>query len=313
MARPKKTGLDYFPFDADFFTDTKIRAVKAHYGVEGISLYIYCLCEIYPKGFFCCADEDFCDCAAADLGLTDERVAEILQFFCRKSLFDGRLFQERGVLTSAAVQSRFQEACKSFHREFTVDGTLWLLPPEETLPFINTGSAIRKQLEDNGFLQENPGFSQENPGFLQEKCTKESKEKESKAEESKEKEIKADESKKNQTKANESKAEESKAPAERLAAANNNSFSAYNSDKASQADNPYDLRIALSKMYGEQNVREYEQKFRSWAAKQGHINAAMYPTISRWMEQDCIQKNYEEISSADYDDVMEELRRQYST
>ena len=34
MARPRKTGLDYFPFDVDFFEDEKIVAIAGEFGLK---------------------------------------------------------------------------------------------------------------------------------------------------------------------------------------------------------------------------------------------------------------------------------------
>lgn len=35
MARPNKTGLDYFPLDIDFFDDEKIVAISGEFGIKG--------------------------------------------------------------------------------------------------------------------------------------------------------------------------------------------------------------------------------------------------------------------------------------
>lgn len=43
MARPMKNGLTYFPFDVDFFTDKKIKRLRAKYGADGIAVYMYLL------------------------------------------------------------------------------------------------------------------------------------------------------------------------------------------------------------------------------------------------------------------------------
>ena len=34
MARPNKTGLDYFPLDIDFFDDEKIVAISGEFGIS---------------------------------------------------------------------------------------------------------------------------------------------------------------------------------------------------------------------------------------------------------------------------------------
>ena len=47
MARPQKEGLEYFSLDVDFFSDRKIKILKGRFGADGITYYLYLLCEIY--------------------------------------------------------------------------------------------------------------------------------------------------------------------------------------------------------------------------------------------------------------------------
>ena len=58
MARPKKTGLDYFPFDVQFFSNKKIKILKARYGTDGVVLFLFLLCEIYKNGYYLIWDDD---------------------------------------------------------------------------------------------------------------------------------------------------------------------------------------------------------------------------------------------------------------
>ena len=51
MARKKQEGNRFFRMDADFFSDRKIKILKARYGADGIVLYLYLLCEIYKTGY----------------------------------------------------------------------------------------------------------------------------------------------------------------------------------------------------------------------------------------------------------------------
>ena len=52
MARPNKMGLDYFPFDVDFFNDEKIVAISGEFGIKGEIVVIKsALCDI-PKWIF---------------------------------------------------------------------------------------------------------------------------------------------------------------------------------------------------------------------------------------------------------------------
>ena len=46
MARPNKMGLDYFPFDVDFFNDEKIVAISGEFGIKGEIVVIKLLCDV---------------------------------------------------------------------------------------------------------------------------------------------------------------------------------------------------------------------------------------------------------------------------
>ena len=50
MARPYKTGLDYFPFDVDFFRDEKILSIAKEFGPKGELCVISTIVEIKERG-----------------------------------------------------------------------------------------------------------------------------------------------------------------------------------------------------------------------------------------------------------------------
>ena len=137
MARQQKDGLDYFPLDVDFFEDEKIKILRARYGTDGISLYIYLLCRIYKKGYYIKVDNDFEYILSADLNMGVDKVRQVLTFLLSRSLFDNTLFQSDAVLTSTGIQKRFQLAVKERAKKNPVKvGRFWLLEKEETKPFI---------------------------------------------------------------------------------------------------------------------------------------------------------------------------------
>lgn len=137
MARPQKKGLTYFPLDADFFEDNKIKILKARYKSDGIVLYMFLLCEIYKKGYYIKVDNDFEYIISDTLGIDQGKVKQVLNFLLKRSLFDNTLFSTDKVLTSAGIQRRFQEIIKEKARKNPVEvGRYWLLSKEETIPFI---------------------------------------------------------------------------------------------------------------------------------------------------------------------------------
>ena len=78
MARPMKNGLTYFPFDVDFFTDKKIKRLRAKYGADGIAVYMYLLCEIYRSGYYIEYDKDLILDISDELNLSEGSTTQIM-------------------------------------------------------------------------------------------------------------------------------------------------------------------------------------------------------------------------------------------
>lgn len=152
MARQQKAGLDYFPLDVNIFSDNKIRILKARYGVNGVSVYIYLLCEIYKNGYYMQWNDDLKFILADELNLTDGFIEQVLKFLLERSLFDGKLFQSDTILTSPGIQRRYQLAVKERAKKtpIRIKG-FWLLEAEETEPFIkvNPDFDFSKNLADS--------------------------------------------------------------------------------------------------------------------------------------------------------------------
>lgn len=152
MGRLRKEGNEFFSFDVDFFSDRKIKILKARYGADGITLYIYLLCEIYKNGFYLKLDEDFEFIVSDDLNMNSDKVKQVLTFLLERSMFDKQLFQSDAVLTSTGIQRRYQLMVKSraVKNPITVE-RYWLLSEEETETFIKVNSFLNnsKNNEDN--------------------------------------------------------------------------------------------------------------------------------------------------------------------
>lgn len=152
MGRLRKEGNEFFSFDVDFFSDRKIKILKARYGADGITLYIYLLCEIYKNGFYLKLDEDFEFIVSDDLNMNSDKVKQVLTFLLERSMFDKQLFQSDAVLTSTGIQRRYQLMVKSraVKNPITVE-RYWLLSKEETETFIKVNSFLNnsENYEDN--------------------------------------------------------------------------------------------------------------------------------------------------------------------
>ena len=169
MARQKKQGIDYFSLDCDFFSDRKIKILKSRYGADGITIFIYLLCEIYRNGYYIIVDDDFYYIVSDDLNMNSDKVKQVLTFLLERSMFDKQLFQSDAVLTSAGIQKRFQLAVKTRAKKNPIKvDRFWLLNKEETEPFIKV-----THFEDNS--ENNADNSKKNNDNSREESLKKSK------------------------------------------------------------------------------------------------------------------------------------------
>ena len=123
MARPHKKGLDYYSCDTDRYQDNKIKRLKHSFGVSGLAVYDYILCEIYrDKGCFIEWDESTAFNVSDYLGLKESLVNEIVNYCCAVCLFSKELLASEKVLTSFSIQERYAAICKSASRKN------WLIP-----------------------------------------------------------------------------------------------------------------------------------------------------------------------------------------
>lgn len=167
--RPLKQGLDYFPFDVDFFyADKKIKVLKAKYGCDGITVFVYLLCQIYKNGYYIRLDEDYEYIISDELKMEPEKIGQIINFLCGRSLFESKLFVSDKVLTSHGIQTRFQAAVKerASKRVLEVDADMWLLSSKETESYI-------KVTHFKSFSEKNLSKSEKNEGFSKEEVHKE--------------------------------------------------------------------------------------------------------------------------------------------
>ena len=186
MARPKRDGLLYFSLDTDFFyADRRIRALRTRFGSDGIVFYLYLLTEIYRAGYCIRWNSDTIESAMDELGFTEGLIEQIMTFLVGRSLLTriSILTDPDTIITSPGIQKRYQEAAKSLRRDVFVDPQTWLLPSEETLPFIKFGINADKSGKNASKSGKNPNKYGKNPGkeniLNKNKKEKEVKEKES--------------------------------------------------------------------------------------------------------------------------------------
>lgn len=182
MARPLKTGLDYFPLDVDFFEDDKVMLIAAEFGgAKAESLIIRLLCKIYKNGYYYQWGADQCLLMSKSIGVVEcstKWIQEVVQGLVRRCFFDEGCFNQFGILTSSAIQRRYISAIKD-RKDKVEDRPFWLLSSAET-------PTIDENTPDNSI---NPPNNSINPPDNAQSKVKESKVKESKEKESESKEV----------------------------------------------------------------------------------------------------------------------------
>ncbi len=137
MPRVQSNGIKYFSFDVDFFSDPKVKILKARYGTDGIAIYLYCLCLIYREGYYVKVDDDLYYVISDELKLSTETVEQVMTFLLKRSMLNEQLFKSDAILTGAGIQDRWQKAVKARAQKTPiVVSDYWLLGREETEPFI---------------------------------------------------------------------------------------------------------------------------------------------------------------------------------
>lgn len=128
MARPNKTGLDYFPFDVDFFEDEKIEAISGEFGLKGEIATVKLLCAVYDNGYFAVWNNLLKMKLLKRLpGFSIELLEQIVNRLVLWGFFEKSLFDSAGVLTSKGIQKRYFEATK---RRNTADNLVYVLNNE---------------------------------------------------------------------------------------------------------------------------------------------------------------------------------------
>ncbi len=113
MARPTKKGLDYFPFDVDFFEDEKIAAISGEFGLKGEIVAVKLLCAIYRNGYFILWNDALKMSLLRGLpGISLELLEQIVTRLVRWGFFEQTLFSTVSVLTSKGIQERYFKAIK---------------------------------------------------------------------------------------------------------------------------------------------------------------------------------------------------------
>lgn len=171
MARPIKSGLDYFPLDC--MLDDKIKLVEAEFGIKGFGVIIKLYQKIYAEqGYYCKWTEEVALLFAREIGLGGDVVSEIIKSAIKRGIFDKEMYERFTILTSSGIQKRYFEAAS--RRKAVLVNHEYLLISHTLLPQNVSTNPI--DVDINRFI------ASKNPqSKVKKRKVKESKEKESRA------------------------------------------------------------------------------------------------------------------------------------
>lgn len=112
MARPIKSGLDYYPLDVDILQDVKIKKLLHQQGGRALAVYVVLLSTIYKHGYYMDYEDDSAFMLAYDLHEQEDYVKEVIQYCVDIDLFNRKLFDEYHILTSHSIQERYNSVCR---------------------------------------------------------------------------------------------------------------------------------------------------------------------------------------------------------
>lgn len=115
MAKTCKVGIDYFPFNVDFFDDDKIKLIEAEFGGKGIDVTIRLLAKIYKEGYYYKWGRDEC-LLFAGARFVPSFVDEVISGLVRRCFFNEGCFNQFKILTSKAIQSRYFDAVRRYKK-----------------------------------------------------------------------------------------------------------------------------------------------------------------------------------------------------
>lgn len=143
MARPSKPGLDYFPLDCDFFSTPVMRMILRSHGKEGMAFLLCLKAEIFREnGFYITLDEGMLCKLEIDTDTDREDIIRYVENFTERGVFHRELYEKFHILTSAEIQRIYCEAIRTRakRRLIIVPNNFWLLSPEETPEYIDSGN-----------------------------------------------------------------------------------------------------------------------------------------------------------------------------
>lgn len=172
MARPQKSGLDYFPLNVDIDIDDKISLIESEHGIVGFGIIIKMFCKIYGNSYFYKWGEKEQLLFSKRVNVDINSVNACINSAIKWELFDENIYKKYGVLTSIAIQKRYSEAI-SRRKAIDIIENYWLID----IPKLDKTTITIINVDTN---EKNVYINSENANNNSQSKVKKSKEKKSK-------------------------------------------------------------------------------------------------------------------------------------
>ena len=107
------SGLKYFPLDC--YLDPKFEKIEQDFGLKGFAIVVKFYQRIYGDlGYYCEINEDVVSAFAEKNKVGTDTVSEILSCAIKKGIFNQKLYQTYGILTSRGIQLRFVSGVRAY-------------------------------------------------------------------------------------------------------------------------------------------------------------------------------------------------------
>lgn len=159
-----KSGIDFFPLDT--YIDKKLELIEAEFGIKGFGIVVRLYQQIYgQEGYYLEWTKEVALLFSHKIGEGESVVSEIVRASIQRGIFDQKIFEEYGVLTSHGIQKRYFEIVKR-RKNLEINGDI-LLVNADSLPV------------DVCIKRKNASISEKNVNISEQSKVKESKVKES--------------------------------------------------------------------------------------------------------------------------------------
>lgn len=107
-----KTGLDYFPFDINFFNIDTVQLIGAKFGLKGENILLRLMCKIFNNGYFCRfgSDEILLFTKQIGDGCEYSFVKKVMNEALERGFFDKGIHGNFSIITSYEIQKIYFNA-----------------------------------------------------------------------------------------------------------------------------------------------------------------------------------------------------------